>query len=251
MNTFAAGCSAGVSSCAGAGGSVAAVVVSAVVVSAAVVVASVVVVVVVVVVAFVVVVVVSAAVVVVTAVVVVVAVLSDSWLLLVWLPAVVNASSPQTRKMPAVIAVARLRYFGSSSLSSFSKSRFTGMNAATAKQRKPLKVWAKIAITASTAETAKAIQRNVLFSIIASTSAVRAYAAVWQLCSAVSTHPSGRCICGRQSRMFLVHPEPECRRQDQGDTKPTGKGQKDNAGDYGSPKNFGAFLVSGVCPDQD
>jgi hypothetical protein len=51
--------------------------------------------------------------------------------------------------------------------------------------------------------------------------------------------------------MFLVHPEPECRRQDQGGTKPTGKGQKDNAGDYGSPKNFGAFLVSGVCPDQD
>ena len=134
-----------------------------------------------------------------------------------------------------------------------SKIRFTGMkmNAATAKQRKPLKVWAKIAITASTAETAKAIQRNVLFSIIASTSAVRAYAAVWQLCTAVSTHPSGRCICGRQSRMFLVHPEPECRRQDQGDTKPTGKGQKDNAGDYGSPKNFGAFLVSGVCPDQN
>ena len=122
---------------------------------------------------------------------------------------------------------------------------------ATAKQRKPLKVWAKIAITASTAETAKAIQRNVLFSIIASTSAVRAYAAVWHLCTAVSTHPPGRCICGRQSRMFLVHPEPECRRQDQGDTKPTGKGQKDNAGDYGSPKNFGAFLVSGVCPDQD
>lgn len=110
---------------------------------------------------------------------------------------------------------------------------------------------AKIAITASTAETAKAIQRNVLFSIIASTSAVRAYAAVWHLCTAVSTHPSGRCICGRQSRMFLVHPEPECRRQDQGNTKPTGKGQKDNAGDYGSPKNFGAFLVSGVCPDQD
>ena len=136
MNTFAAGCSAGVSSCAGAGGSVAAVVVSA-----AVVVASVVVVVVVVVVAFVVVVVVSAAVVVVTAVVVVVAVLSGSWLLLAWLPAVVNASSPQTRKMPAVIAVARLRYFGSSSLSSFSKSRFTGMkmNAATRSQTRHLR----------------------------------------------------------------------------------------------------------------
>lgn len=261
MRVFPAGCSAGVSSCAGAGGDVGASVggsVAAIVVSTAVVVASVVVVVAVVafvvdVVAFVVVVVVSAAVVVVTAVVVVVTVLSFFWLLVVWLPAVVNASSPQTRKMPAVIAVARLRYFGSSSLSSFSKSRFTGMkmNAATAKQRKPLKVWAKIAITASTAETAKAIQRNVLFSIIASTSAVRAYAAVWHLCTAVSTHPPGRCICGRQSRMFLVHPEPECRRQDQGDTKPTGKGQKDNAGDYGSPKNFGAFLVSGVCPDQD
>ena len=177
----------------------------------------------------------------------------DSAVLLLAAGGVAAGSGPQTRKMPAVIAVARLRYFGSSSLSSFSKSRFTGMkmNAATAKQRKPLKVWAKIAITASTAETAKAIQRNVLFSIIASTSAVRAYAAVWHLCTAVSTHPSGRCICGRQSRMFLVHPEPECRRQDQGDTKPTGKGQKDNAGDYGSPKNFGAFLVSGVCPDQD
>ena len=135
--------------------------VAAVVVSAAVVVASVVVVVVVVVVAFVVVVV-SVAVVVVTTVVVVVTVLSFFWLLVVWLPAVVNASSPQTRKMPAVIAVARLRYFGSSSLSSFSKSRFAGMkmNAAAAKQRKPLKVWAKIAITASTAETAKAISET-------------------------------------------------------------------------------------------
>ena len=52
----------------------------------------------------------------------------------------VNASSPHTRKMPAVIAVARLRYLGSSSPSSFSKSRFTGIrtNAETAKQRKPL-----------------------------------------------------------------------------------------------------------------
>ena len=142
MRVFPAGCSAGVSSCAGAGGDVGASVggsVAAIVVSTAVVVASVVVVVAVVafvvdVVAFVVVVVVSAAVVVVTAVVVVVTVLSFFWLLVVWLPAVVNASSPQTRKMPAVIAVARLRYFGSSSLSSFSKSRFTGMkmNAATA-----------------------------------------------------------------------------------------------------------------------
>ena len=161
MRVFSAGCSAGASFCTGAGGSVGASVggsVAAVVVSTAVVVASVVVVVAVVafvvdVVAFVVVVV-SVAVVVVTTVVVVVTVLSFFWLLVVWLPAVVNASSPQTKKMPAVIAVARLRYFGSSSLSSFSKSRFTGMkmNAAAAKQRKPLKVWAKIAITARSEE---------------------------------------------------------------------------------------------------
>lgn len=164
-----------------------------------------------------------------------------------------NASSPHTRKMPAVIAVARLRYLGSSSPSSFSKSRFTGIrtNAETAKQRKPLNVWAKMATTASTAETAKAIQRNILFSIIAFPSTIRTYAAVGQLCSAVSTHPSGRCICGRQSRMFLVHPEPECRRQDQGNAEPAGKGQKDNAGNNGSPENLGAFLVSGMCPDQN